>query len=381
MPIKLLISARDPAAAQGQAEVYRRALADKRFAPVICAAEPAATILREQSIPLLEAEIPLISDEIKTFSGLIKRRAREISKMTSPDALLVGLSGPDFGIDEALLHEASDQTPTYALQDFPGDLNDQLGIIAKIIFVPDQFSHDLTRGKTSNRIEIVGAPKYARYSKFSAAYLRKEGRKQLGLKNGQFVLTFYGQPLWDLPDYYRQAVATAHQIKLSFPENTVVLVRLHPKESDTRLAAMLDAFEKSGLTCRVDPYPTVEQSLCATDLAMTVYSSCGKDLLVLNSLSSEPLGGILYLQTTAEIRQHHLIHVGSDYLPGVAENLSVRLTDIQDFPKVAASLVNRETARVNWMSAGKCEYNPTGSAGRILDVISEQYFAGRSWLN
>ena len=94
--MRLLISARDPGAAHSLLPVIRKALADERFDVSIAASGAAAEIFSRAGIPF---------HRCGAAAEALLAEADEALRRCSPDAVLVGLSGPDVGIDEALLPE------------------------------------------------------------------------------------------------------------------------------------------------------------------------------------------------------------------------------------------------------------------------------------
>ena len=128
-PLRLLVSARDPGAAQVLLPVLARAAADRRLELCVVAQEPAAGILRRAGFEVGDVRCPaLVSSSSPNASNLLDE-ADEILRRTAPHALLAGLSGPGIGIDEALLVRAK-SIATYTIQDYPGYRVEGFGVRA-----------------------------------------------------------------------------------------------------------------------------------------------------------------------------------------------------------------------------------------------------------
>ena len=157
-PFRLLLSARDPAAAHGIAALHRMWSADTRFELQVVAQSPAWELLAGHGVaaihvPGLRVTSPASSD-VRALLSL----ADEVLRDFRPDALLTGLSGPhDCGIDEALQERCD--SPRIVLQDFWGEQNRILGGHVELALVLDDLAAELTRAKHGTHSLVVGSPR------------------------------------------------------------------------------------------------------------------------------------------------------------------------------------------------------------------------------
>ena len=291
-PLRLLMSARDPGAAHHIVAIARGGLADDRFAIDLVATGAAEAVLR--SAGLTFRAMPPASDD-----AALREQATTLLADHGPDAVVVGGAGPGPGIDEALLAVAA--TPTYAFQDYWGDVNLTLGRPAGTYFVLDEYAAGLTRQRVDARIRVVGSPKHAAYAGLDPIALRAGGRAAAGVRPGWFLAGIFGQALWPRAGYRRTCAALARALA-TMGGRARVVYRPHPKESPEDAVAALGVFRAAGLDLAVPPWRSTEQGLCACDLVITSYSTCGYDQMHLNRLAPVPLGVVVYVPFDPEIR-------------------------------------------------------------------------------
>jgi len=122
VPIRLLITARDVAAAHHLIQVARVAARDPRFSIAIAAQDPAARHFAAAGFRFDHVPAAAASDPGDPAAGVVRSAARALLERIQPDAVLVGLSTPfDAGLDEAILAETT--VPSSLLQDFWGEQN------------------------------------------------------------------------------------------------------------------------------------------------------------------------------------------------------------------------------------------------------------------
>jgi hypothetical protein len=194
--VKILVSARDTGAARHFAEIvpYLRGMPD--ITVQLVADQPAWSVLDAAGLAPLQFSEPAIEDAGSAHADRLRRAARDLLAASRPDAVLVGLSGPRIGLDEALLAEAG-TTPTYALQDYPGWIVEGFGARAATYFVLDDAAAALTHHRLGKaRTVIAGSAKHATYNDIDIEALRRTAR--LPFDTALPVIGFYGQPAWFL---------------------------------------------------------------------------------------------------------------------------------------------------------------------------------------
>lgn len=365
--MRLLISARDPGAAFHLIEIarYARAMPGIEVFPV--AASPALDIFQRAGLPVRPfvsgtTAIPPASEE----RDAILREAAAVMAEASPDAILVGLSSPDCGVDEALLARAKG-VPTYALQDYWGDVNSGFGVLADTYFVIDQTAAAITRRRAGAKPQIVvcGSPRHASQGQTWRSVLASaQGRQPAAAPS----IVFLGQPLWHLEGYARTLVKTAAALP-AISSAAQFRYRPHPKESESERARAVHVLSAAGSVPTLDDEPLVEKSLLAADLCCTCFSSCALDFAFLNRASSAPLGGMLLMLFEPDVRQYYLDFTGLHDVPLTPMGLATTVWLEADVPAAMAAALEEEERMKCWRAAGAVLMDPTVASARVLGTI------------
>jgi len=253
------------------------------------------------------------------------REAEEILRRLAPEAVLVGLSGPEPGIDEALLAQARG-VPSFALQDYWGDVNPGFGRLADVYLVVDEEARELTLALHGAAAVVVGAPKYAAYDALDPPGERLRARARLALHKDAPLVGFFGQDLWAFVGYARTLRRLAGALAAS-PGRPALLYRPHPKEPAERMEEALALFRDEALDVRMDAGLTAEQAACACDVATTVYSTLCYDAAHLNRVAAEPMASPLYLLFEADLQARLREHTGVDFLPPARDSVCGEVRD------------------------------------------------------
>lgn len=285
---RLLISARDAGAAHHLAPVMRLAMRDPAVQPVLVASEPALGILRALALPVQAVAVD--------GTAQLQALAHQLLEAYRPHAVLTGLSGPDRGIDEALL--AAARVPTFALQDFWGDVNAAFGRFAMTYLVRDALAADLTLQRSGSAALVVGSTPQQRLPGGTRQRLwRRRLRAREHLRRRQPLLLLCGQPLWDRPGYRQTLIDTLQQL----PSGRL-LVRPHPRENaaDRRRLRLL-----LGRHCRIRWHfsrTPLNVELAAADLVLSAFSNTGLDRALLNLVAPTAAGVPVYLLHDRQLR-------------------------------------------------------------------------------
>lgn len=358
-PLRVLLSARDPGAAHHVVAIARAGLSDDRFELDIVATGAAEVVLRGTGLAF--HALPLALDE-----AALRAQATTHLADHAPDAVLVGGSGPGPGIDEALL--ASAAVPTYAFQDYWGDVNLALGPPAGTYFVLDGYAAELTRRRVGARVRVVGSPKHASYAGLDLRALRARGRAAVAPDH--VLIGVFGQSLWPRAGYRRTCEALATAL-VDLGEGRAQLVYWpHPKESPEDAAAVREVLGAAGLELGAPPWRSTEEGLCACDLVVTGYSTCGYDQMHLNRLSPAPLGVVVYAAFDPEIRSLASAAGGSP-TPPVEGGLGLVVEVEADLATTLQTALTEPARRSAWRAARSRLIAPEGAASRILGTIAE----------
>lgn len=342
--MRLLVSARDTGAAAHMAEIVPSLSTAADIDVTLVADDPALSYLRGRGLRPRAFAGASIATPTDAGARALRNAARQLLQEVKPQALLVGLSGPGIGLDEALLAEAS-AIPTYAVQDYPGWVVEGFDVKPQTFFVSDALSAMMTRLRLNGaRLVVAGSAKHGAYARLNTLSLRTAGRAMLG--GCGLHIGFYGQPAWFLPGYER--AITGFASALVAIGGVKPFYRPHPKETAGERARVLSIFSHAGQTLQMDPNETVEQSLCAADLVVTCFSSCGADQIHLQKQSLSPLGAVFYLFTEDDLRRHHSAHAGSDVPLYATMELALLATDPKTLAANLRSALDPTTARAMW---------------------------------
>lgn len=299
-PFKLLLSARDPGAWGNIAVLCCLFSGDRDFCYEVAASGIASQRLQERGIEHHKVMLDQGGDHVATkeeSSGLIAEAQRLINEI-QPDLIITSISSIGAGIDEALI--VASRVPVLTLQDFWGDVNTVLGKNADQYLVLDQFAARLTEKRHNVPTSVTGLPKYLEYRSLDAYDLKREIRKRLGLAETRKLIGWFGQSP-DVPGHesvfqkFLRAVAR-------LPDGYDLLLKEHPKfdvlkQEHIREAKLLDIS-----LVFPEPHESTEGLLAGCDLVVTPFSLCGLDHAVLSSMSSAPIGSVVYLMCNPEIR-------------------------------------------------------------------------------
>jgi hypothetical protein len=343
-PVRVLLTARDPGAAAQIRAVGPALRADARLEVALAASGPAFELLeaagerpRRFAPAGGAAHVPAGGDATPLLDA-----AADLVGTVDPDVLLVGISSLGVGLDEALLARAAGR-PTFALQDYPGDANAVGRAYAGTYFVRDEAAARLTRERFGVATVAVGSVRHAAYAALDVARLRARARERIGAAAGQAVLGFFGQPA-EIPGH-EAAVTHLAEALARRPEKPLVLLREHPKFPDhrERHAARLRA---AGVFVHDAAEGDVESWLAGCDVVATGFSHCSMDYAFLAAWSREPLGSVLFLLTTEEIRRFMREYAGMARPDGAAAGLGLLAERPEEVePLLARALTPEERGR------------------------------------
>jgi len=246
------------------------------------------------------------------------QEAREHLRDVQPDALITGQSAPDLGVDEALISESTIPW-TFTVQDVDGLVIPGFGVLAPYFFVSKLSAAALTRRRADVETVVVGSLRHANYGELNPWMLREEGRRLIPSRHS--VIGFYGQPAWHLPGYRRTLERFADSLR-SFSQPVTLVYRPHPKETADDRARTHSILSDCGVPVLADPAPTVEMSLCAVDLVVVCYSSCGVDQVHLQRQADRPLNVSMFLMFDENIRSNYVAECGVEAPPEIEQGLT-----------------------------------------------------------
>lgn len=373
-PVRLLISARDPAAAFHMSEIGRGALRDARFDVTLVAQPPAAQLLRQNGLPL-QALPPVLTLEAGAGARDLLALADHVLATHRPDVILCGLSSPgEAGIDEALL--AQKQIPAALVQDFWGEQNRLLGGSPDLALVLDDFARHLTTARHGTPALITGSARHAHYAGIDACLTRRARRAAHRVDADTEVWGWFGQPLQAF-DGYRRTLSAWTQSLASLEANATVLYRPHPRETDTQKAWTRAQLTDAGLRVVVAENYSTEDALLACNTVCTILSNCAYDAAYLNFFSDAPLLAPVLLLFDEELRSFYQQTVDIRHLPYVEKGLTLPVWDIGQLPTVLRHAAGPEARKALWQAARKVLPDPTHAITRVLDAVWDLALAAR----
>ncbi|WP_207761164.1 hypothetical protein [Minwuia thermotolerans] len=213
-----------------------------------------------------------------------------------PTAILGGLSGPDIGVDEALVHAAGRER-CISVQDWPGWVVHGVEGAAAHYLVANHQAAKMTRAGGVNRVTIVGALGRTRH--FAVNHNSDPVRAEHTL--------FLGQPLHHLSGYLRTLselgdFLSARGIEWHY--------RPHPRETDDEVAMLCKRLERRGT--RKPPTLTGEnvlsEDLARSRLVLSCFSSAIEDRMVLGTRPGIAPATSVYLLQEPDVMNAYLTH-------------------------------------------------------------------------
>ena len=323
---KILLSARDPGAVGSIRALLILFRQNPLYTIQLVASGVAAKILKEQGERPIVFSLQNQRDNIdpqREDTQPLLLAAENLLQKIRPDIVITSLSSFGVGIDEALL--ATAKVPTYALQDFWGDVNLGLGVAADLYLTIDNFAVNLTKRLWSVAAKAVGAPKYSLYNRLDIPEMRQKSRKLCDIDSDKKIISWFGQSP-EIPGHEETFLSLIQALKkLDHP--FCLLLREHPKflQAKNKHIAMS---QKLGIECYdATNKKSTEDWLVASDLVITPFSLCGLDHAHLSAYSPTPLGSVLYMMTEPQVRSFAKGYSGILKFPIVDDGIGCYLDD------------------------------------------------------
>lgn len=310
----LLISARDPGAAAHLGEVARLASSDPRWRVSVVAAPPADRVLRRLRVP---------HQTVRETGRALPEAAAGLIASLRPDVILAGLSGPDSGLDEALLHAAR-HLPRYLFQDYWGDLNSATPAGVRILCLDAEGVHQ-TRQRHGLPATAVGSPAHDAWPdpRLARARLRRRHR----LKEAVPVIGLCDQPLWLVPGF---AMALRRALQ-ALPAGQL-LVRPHPRSSRRDRLQLRRLLRGCGRAVGWSQHSPLPDFIAGCDLLLSAYSNCALDAVQCNARPGHPGTVAVNLLCQPGLHRHYQHSTGFSLTPLAAGGLALDATHAARLP-------------------------------------------------
>lgn len=370
--MKLLITARDPATAVSFERLIPELLHRNQFQLKVLCQEPAYGLLKS----LIPDEQLQRVTENDCEALLQEGTLQETFERFQPDAVLTGVSGPDTGLDEAVLHYAKQcHIHSYALQNFWGGMNRASGALPKTAFVIDQEAVRLTH-KRHPQIESVpiGSLKHGGYRFYDPVLSRQQNRPGLvGLDSDTILVGFFGQPIPDVIGYFETVEGLIRQLS-KWQRPFKLLYRPHPKESRQQRDQTLNLFRKAfGDQVEMNPCQDIKDSLVVCDLVLSAFSSSGFDNLYLNEVAAEPFNVSVYLWFEPALIQWWQSYSQLEQLPLVTEELLLSVDTEDELLLVLEQGLQDDTRHLLWRRAKRSLPCPQASADLLIHKLLSDF--------
>jgi hypothetical protein len=378
---KLLLSARDAGSLGHVHAILEEAVRHPWLEVCVYADDPAFEDLRLAYPFVRRFARKATATPSPEYLAALVAEARGIVQAEQPDAVLVGASHcHEVGVDEAILAAASDR-PRFAMQDFWGDANLNLGVAPDLYFALDEVAVRLTASRHGQAAMACGSPKHSRYAALDVRSLRERARAALGVSPTRAVVGYFGQSLAHLPGYDPTMRAFGEAMAATAPD-AFVFYKPHPRESADEARHTLACLAAAGVTARQVPEGATEQWLAAADVVVSCFSSCAYDAAFLNRSSPTPVGSALYLLFEESIADYFRLVSGVDAPPPSELGLVHCVTRASALRPALAKALSEERKAETWRLAHEHLPDPRNAAREILAQIARRLrLAGTaSWL-
>ncbi len=264
------------------------------------------------------------------------------------DALLAGISGPDFGIDEYITNEFKmRKKTTFAVQSFWGDVNQKLGETADTIFVIDSFAEKITKAKLPNtNVKVTGSPSLAFIPYKEQNQLRKEFRSEFGMHE-DYSFTFYSQPLGGYR-WYWEIIEDFLIAYKKYQKHNILFFRPHPKESKAQTDKFISLVKEFNLIGVDISQINLYKAMFGTKVAISLFSTIGYRIQQSISLSrlKIPITVPLYIFYNKEFIKWYTEFTGIHEIPLSQQGLAYLVNNRDQYSTVFAKSTN-EQSRIN----------------------------------
>lgn len=366
MKKRLLITARDAAAALHLIEVAKVARARDDLVLEIVTQFPAAKFFQSSDIPVSIVDLPASKHAGTEEAKALLAEADRLLSAFQPDSVLCGLSTPfDAGIDEAVL--ANFKGPSFVMQDFWGEANLILGRAADIYLSLDEEGVRLSRERHGLQAEVVGSPRHSAYGKLDLQRERILTRAKLRADESQTVIGFFGQGLHHLEGYRRTVRDWASAVD-SFGSPCIPVYRPHPRESEADCQWTRNTLLEMGLDVRMSEEKDVEHALLGCDVVCSAFSNCTYDVAYLNYFSQRPIITPVSLFFDEEIIAYFRKMVRLSEFPYLKAGLVEEVRSSSALGESLRSAANPQ-AKLRYWEAAQRLHDPVAAPVKVLDRV------------
>ena len=367
--MRILSTCRDPASAASLAPILSRLQSIKGIKLRVLAQDPAFRILLKNK---RLKEVDIIQVEDTHFQNIINV-AHSALESFNPSAVFCGVSGPDAGIDEALLKVAKTASiRRFTFQDYWGYLNPESIDYNDVIMVIDDHAKSLTASQTGSQIEVVGCPKYDGYARLDMSKLKKSFLKKNKITGTSYVLGFAGQPLAGLEGYLKTIQSLSSAVS-NLDMDIQCVYRPHPKEDLDTQKKILNTFNKFSCAIQLqnnnDP---IEELFAGADLLASLFSTAGYDAQMLNKCSTSPVASTLYLMFENDISDFFCNKNMIAQIPFSEPPCAVTIRNAKNITSTLEHCLSPETKLFRHEQIHKTFQKHRSSVDSVVDLITHE---------
>lgn len=368
---KILVSAGDVGAAFHLCEVIKCAQDIYNTEIFLVASKEALLVFKSAGIEVNKMCVTRSCGDVSRNDQKLLDEAVRLIESFVPDAILVGLSGSGRGIDEALIASARG-IRTYALQDYWGDVQEGFGRFPHTYFVLDFFAERATKIRVpSANVVVSGSARHSAILDLNANQLRKDARAKFAVADDQWLVSFYGQPLWHIPGYKNILTDVGNSMKIINP-NSLLVYRAHPREGSSDKGRAIECLSSAGANVILDKNQMVEETLCASDLRMSCYSTCVLDYAYVTKKTSMNFGLSLNLIYEEDILSYYYSTSGLSDLPYEKLGIALAIRDRNDLKHGIVGAMTNIELKKNYEKALELLPNQSGAADFIIQYILKE---------
>lgn len=365
---RILLTARDPATGRAM-KMLSSALVGHTSAEVVVASQaPSTEILCELTgVTHKHISVPVFSSD-KDLMTYVEHLLREVA----PDIVVTGVSGPDYGIDEAVLAlSPRNQFSPYAIQSYWGDVNDSFEKHAQTYLVLDDYAADLTVRRTGRKTEIIGSINHIGYGGLDTVGLRREFRLQCNSR-ADLLIGYFGQPFEKGLGYYQTMERFFSSVTDYTPEAHIIW-RPHPKESKYQNEIILKLLQEYSISYQLGDRYSLESMLCGVDLVVSAFSTCGYDLQQLLRVSNEPLALPVYLMYESRLKKWFVEYTGLESLPMSQNGMAVVVESQKDLRGLLNAKEIRRKKNECWQQIKSIFPDNSNNILRVVELLMKNY--------
>lgn len=297
-------------------------------------------------------------DEARRFDAALLATAR-----TGPDPLTRAVAGRCAGV------------PVHVIQEYWGDtLGAAPAAGASLRYlVRDELAAKLTATRAPDAtVGVVGSPKYAAFERHDILAARRARREELGAREGDRLVGWFGQAPLAEAGYRRTLAAFAEAVAAR--GDAKVLYRPHPREPVEQAAWAVDAFRRAGVGACLALAGETWQWLAAVDGVFACFSNCCADAVQLNRVAPRPLNASAYMLFDAELQRHHERATAMKEPPLASRGLVLQAREAAAIAEVIAEALDRAAAERQWSAARRML--PLGSVAAA--AVAREIGTGRA---